>query len=213
MDNNKPIIPNKPKLPNKIIKTSNTKGTMFKIFLVILVLFLFNFSLIVITYFVPPMKNRPSFVDYCFNSVCLFIRPSEAMWSCSHYYYDYSSDNHWDGYSSTALFWLRMSAIFGGAPSQAELGGYYYFKKNDLKNAIYWMEKAAKQTNEDNKYDDYKGKLALLYCQEGEYQNEKRALQLYKESAALGSKKSAEMYLLLFRKLYPGELPEELNKK
>ena len=213
MDNNKPNIPNKPKLPNKTVKTSNTKKTILKVFLVFLVLILFAFSLIVITYFVPPMKNRPSFDSYCFNTVYLFIRPAEAMWNCSHYYYDFSSGSYWDGYSSTALFWLRMSAIFGGAPSQAELGGYYFFKKKDIKNAIFWMEKAAKQTDKDNKYDDYKGKLALLYCQEGEYQNEEKALQLYKESAALGNKESAGMYLLLFRKLHPGEVPDELKKK
>ena len=174
---------------------------------------IFAFVLHVISFFVPPMARKISFSEYSFNAIYMFLRPAEAMWNRSHYYYDFKSDNYWDGYSSTALFWLKLSAVIGGAPSQAEYSGYCFFKKKDIKTAIYWMEKAAKQTNEDNKYDDYKGKLALLYCQEGECKNEEKALALYKESAALGNEKSAHMYVLLFRSLYPGKTPEEVLNK
>lgn len=180
----------------------------FKYLLIAAVVFVAVFlGLTVVTYFFPPMENRPSFSQYLINSIHMFIRPSEAMWDRAHYYTNPSTENYWDQYNSKSLFWLKMSASFGGPYFQAELGGYYFFKKKDLKNAIYWMEKAAYSPNSEA-YGDFKYKLALLYCQEGKYKNEEKALALFKESAESGNKESADMYLKLLRVLHP----EEYNK-
>ena len=195
------------KKPSKVKK-------FFKYLLIAAVVFVALFFLLtVVTYYVPPMETayKPDFSQYLTNSIMMLFVPAEAMWHRANYYTDSSAVNHWDQYNSKSLFWLKMSAIFGGSPSQAELGGYYFFKKKDIKTAIYWMEKAAADKSQDSYYS-YKPKLALLYCQEGEFKNEEKALAIYKESADYGVASSAEMYLKLLRVLHPDEY-EKISEK
>lgn len=186
------------------------------LFLILLIAGIFTFCIITYAYYSSPIvqESKINYSSYLINCLCvlLSIRPSEAACSLAMVYHE-NGVSHWDGYNSTALFWLKYSAFLGKVSfSQEELSGYYFFKKKDIKSAIYWMEKAAKHPRE-MQFSDCKNKLALLYCQEGECKNEERALALYKESAALGNKESAGIYLLLFRKLHPGEVPEEIKKK
>ena len=195
------------KKPSKVKK-------FFKYLLIAAVVFVVLFLVLtVVTYYFPPMEksNKPVFSSYLINSIQMLIMPGEAMWYRVSYYTDDTKSNHWDTYNSKSLFWLRMSSLFGFHYSQCELGGYYFFKKKDLKSAIYWMEKASKDKTE-NSYYSYKPKLALLYCQEGEYKNEEKALALYKECAEHGNKGAAGDYLLLLSVLHPDEYKKALEK-
>ena len=199
------------KKPITIEKKPSKVKKIFKYLLIAAVVFVvLFFVLTVVTYYFPTMENKPDFSQYLTNSILMFITPSESMWHRAHFYTNSSSVNYWDQYNNKSLFWLKMSAIFGGSPSQCELGGYYFFKKKDMKSAIYWMEKAATDKTE-NSYYSYKPKLALLYCQEGEYKNEEKALALYKECGEFGNKRAMEDYLLLLSVLHPDEYRKTLS--
>lgn len=198
---------------NIMNKSGGFKKKLKIFFIGILILVVLFFALVVVTYFIPSMEtsHKPSFSQFLINSIHMFIRPSEAMWYRASFYTDDSKKNYWDQYNYKSIFWIKMSAWFGGYHSMAELGGYYFFKKKDIKSAIYWMEKAAADKSEDSYYS-YKPKLALLYCQEGEFKNEEKALAIYKESADYGVASSAEMYLKLLKVLHPDEY-EKISEK
>lgn len=191
------------------------KKKIIKIIAILLIFLLLSgiitVSVITYAYYNSPIvqNSKISYTSYLINCFCiiLFIKPSEAAYSLSSVYKQHS-DNYWEGYNDTSLFWLKYSAFLGGiSVSQEELSGYYYFKKKDVKSAIYWMEKAVNHL-ESMQFTDCKAKLALLYCEEGEYKNLEKALKLYKESADKGNKESEKMYLLLLKKLHPMEYNE-----
>ncbi len=137
------------------------KEILKKIIIVASIIVILFFS--IVTLFYVFAKPGTGYSHVLVEFIIMPVMPTRALYELSLCYYDSSEENHWDGYKGLSLILLKLSAWVGweGYP-QAELSGYYYFKKKDLNSAIFWMEKAVANSDKYSE-KDYKWKLEILY--------------------------------------------------
>ncbi len=116
-------------------------------------------------------------------------------------WYQAGLDYDKNGDSKSAFAAYLKSAEMGYSFAQCNVGyGYMYADgvEKDYSKAILWLERAVRQ-NQPNGMNN----LAVCYSQGwGVPQNKKKALELYKKAADLGSKKGKENYELLKKQLF-----------